>query len=114
MPNRELTTLDDYKAELEKQKKLVAALLEGKPSGLNIHQASILMDELELENKLFERNKQEMAETIRELAEDLMFASNFTCIWAKNGKSYCDYCPLARLKSAGRQYACGKNKDFSK
>ena len=104
---QELNTIEDYRQELETQKKLVAALLEGQPSGLNVHQARILMGNLEKEN-------QALRGAVRVLSDKLMSQAGAICSWADGGPYYCDNCPLAWLDIAGRNCACGKTKKFSK
>ena len=104
---KELNTVEDYRQELEAQKKLVAALLEGQPSGLNVHQARMLMGNLEKENKA-------LHDAVRVLSDELMSQAGAICSWADGGPYYCDNCPLAQLDFPGRIYACGKNKRFSK
>jgi len=52
-------TIQDYQEENETLKKINAALMEGKPSGLNVHQARMLLGELEAENKRLKKTLEE-------------------------------------------------------
>lgn len=55
-------TIQDYQEENETLKKINAALMEGKPSGLNVHQARMLLGELEAENKCLKKVLKEIVD----------------------------------------------------
>ncbi len=81
---KELNTIEEYRQELEKQTQLVAALLEGQPSGLNVHQARMLLGNLEKEN-------QKLQETLKSI---LPMITRLRCRCAFD---YCDRCTMLAL-----------------